>query len=99
MAKPCLECPRIVAGVRQSKAAGVPEHVRVNRKRHPGALAEACDQCVEALGRHRAAALGSEHLRARWLFALQPAQGTDLVTLDRMDLCLAYSGGRASVRY
>jgi hypothetical protein len=55
VAKPCLGCPRIVAGVRQGETAGVPEHVRVDRKRYPGALAEACDQCVEALGRHRAA--------------------------------------------
>jgi len=57
MPEPRLEGPRIVAGVRQGEAAGVPEHLRVDRKRHPGALAEARDQCVEALGRHRAAAL------------------------------------------
>ena len=81
MAEPSLEGPRIVAGVRQGETAGVPEHVRVDRKRHSGAR----DQCVEALGRHRTSALGSEHMRARWLFALQPAQGADLVTLDWMD--------------
>jgi hypothetical protein len=84
VAKPCLECPRIVASVCQGEAAGVSEHVWVDRKRHPGPLAEARDQCVEALGRHRAAALGREHIRARWLFALQTAQGTELITLDRM---------------
>ncbi len=65
MPEPRLESPRIVAGVRQGETAGMPEHVRMDRKRHPGALAEACDQCVEALGRHRTAALGSEHMRAR----------------------------------
>ena len=78
------ESPRIVAGVRQGETAGMPEHVRVDRKRHPIALAEACDQCVEALGRHRASALRREHVRARRLLALQAAQGTDLVTLDRV---------------
>jgi len=85
MAEPSLEGPRIVAGVRQGETAGVPEHVRVDRKRHSGALAEARNQCVETLGRHRTAALGSEHMRAGWLFALLPAQGADLVTLDWMD--------------
>jgi hypothetical protein len=35
-----------------------------------------------ALGRHRAAALGSKYMRARRLFALHAAQGADLVTLD-----------------
>ena len=54
MPEPSLEDSRIVAGVRQGEAARVPEHVRVDRKRHAGALAEARDQCVEALkGAHR----------------------------------------------
>ncbi len=84
MAKPCLEGPRIVAGVRQGETAGVSERVRVDRKRHPGALAEARDQCVEALGRHRTAPLRSEDVRSWRLLTLQTAQGTDLVTLDWM---------------
>jgi hypothetical protein len=41
VAKPCLEGPCIVAGVRQGEAAGVSEHVWVDRKRHPSALTEA----------------------------------------------------------
>ncbi len=90
MPEPRLESPRIVAGVRQGEAAGLPEHVRVDRKRHPGALAEARDQCVEALGRHRAAALGNERMRVRRLFALRTAQGSDLVTLARMNAWRAW---------
>ncbi len=84
MPKPRLEGPRIVAGVRQCEAAAVAQHVRMDRKRHPGALAEAYDQCVEALGRHGAAALGNEDVRSGRLLPLQTAQSTDLVTLDRM---------------
>jgi hypothetical protein len=74
-----------VAGVRQGETATVPEHVRVDRKRHAGALAEPGDQCVEDLGRHRATALGRERVRARRFLALQTAQGTALVTLYWMD--------------
>ncbi len=85
MPEPSLEGPRIVASISQGEAAAVPEHVRVDRKGHAGALAEACDQSMKTLGRHRAAALGSEHVRARRLLALQPAQGADLVTLDWVD--------------
>ena len=85
MPEPSLKGPRIVASISQGEAAAVPEHVRVDRKGHAGALAEACDQSMKTLGRHRAAALGSEHARARRLLTLQPAQSTDLITLDWMD--------------
>jgi hypothetical protein len=49
----------------------VPQHVRVDRKRHAGALPEALNERVKALGCHRATALRSENMRARRLFALQ----------------------------
>ena len=48
MPEPCLQGARIVAGVRQGQAARVPEHVRVDRKRHPSALAEALDEARES---------------------------------------------------
>jgi hypothetical protein len=38
-----------VPGVRQGEAARVPQHVRVDRKRHASALAKARDECVKAL--------------------------------------------------
>jgi hypothetical protein len=77
--------PAYRAGVRQGEAARVPQHVRVDWKRHASALPEALNERVKALGRHRAAALRSKHVRARRLFALQAAQGADLVTLNRMN--------------
>jgi hypothetical protein len=49
MAEPCLEGPRIVPGVRQGEAARVPQHVRVDWKRHASALAEAGDQRANSL--------------------------------------------------
>jgi hypothetical protein len=42
----------------------MPQHVRVDRKRHTSALPEALNERVKALGRHRAAALGSEYVWA-----------------------------------
>src|SRR5262249_18940039 len=32
--QPSLQCPRVVAGVGQGIAAAVPQHVRMDRKRH-----------------------------------------------------------------
>src|SRR5262249_25631335 len=70
MAEPGLQRPRVVAGVSQGIATCVPEHVRMDREGHPGALTQACEQRPEALGAHRAAALGDEDVRARALLAL-----------------------------
>jgi hypothetical protein len=55
MSHPGLNGSGIVAGVGQRIAAAVPQHVRVNREGHTGALTEARDQCVKALRRDRAA--------------------------------------------
>src|SRR5262249_10937265 len=70
MPEPGLQRPRVVAGVSQSIATCVPEHVRMDREGHAGALAQACEQRTEALGTHRAAALGGEDVGARALLAL-----------------------------
>jgi len=48
--EPSLQRPRVVAGIGQREAAGVAQHVRVNRERHVGALAEALDQVQKLLG-------------------------------------------------
>ena len=45
-----LERASIVAIVGELVSAGVPEHVRVDAKRHPGGLTEALDEPVEACG-------------------------------------------------
>jgi hypothetical protein len=54
--EPCLQRPGVVA-------ATVAQHVRVDRERHLGPNANAAEQGMEAFGRHRAAALGLEHIR------------------------------------
>ena len=41
VAEPCLQRPRIVPGIGQGVATGVPQHVREDREGHAGALAEA----------------------------------------------------------
>src|SRR5437016_5291483 len=85
MPEPRLQCPGIVTRIRQRKAAGVPQHVRVDRERHAGPLTEARDERMEALWRHRAAALRGEHVRpGGGLLALQAAQGPDLIALHRV---------------
>jgi hypothetical protein len=70
MTEPSLQRPGVVAGVGQGIAAGVPEHVREDREGHSSALPEASKQRPEALGRHRAAALGHEDVWRRLLLAL-----------------------------
>jgi hypothetical protein len=44
MPEPILNCSRVVAGVGQSIAAGVPQHVDVNFEGKTGALADALDE-------------------------------------------------------
>src|SRR5262244_3735765 len=43
VAEPCLQRPRIVPGIGQGVATGVPQHVREDREGHAGALAEALE--------------------------------------------------------
>ena len=60
MAEPVLQRPRIMPCIRQSVAAGMPEHVAVNREGKAGTLANALDQPINGVGRERAAPLGRE---------------------------------------
>ena len=85
VSKPCLQRPGIVSRIRQGITACMPQHVRVDWESHSGPLAEPRDQGMEALGGHRAAALGGEHVRPRRLFALQAPQCPYLVALYRMN--------------
>ena len=63
MAKPVLDSSGVVAGVGQRVAAGIAQHVRVDRKGEACAGINALDQPVDGVGRERAAALGGEHKR------------------------------------
>ena len=61
MTKPILKCARIVAGVGEGIAAGVSQHVRMDRERQSCALADALYQAVDGIRSEWPAALGSEH--------------------------------------
>jgi hypothetical protein len=87
-----LQRPRVVAGIGERIAASVPEHVRVDREGHLGPRADAPEQRVEGLRRHRPTALGHEHVQGLPLLALQAPQSADFVPLQGMD------AGRALLR-
>jgi len=70
MPEPRLQRSRIMSLVGKLVAAAVPQHVGMDREGHAGPLAEALDQGMEALRRHRRAALGNEDVRAWRLLAL-----------------------------
>jgi hypothetical protein len=85
VSEPPLNRPGIMPPVGQRVAARMAKHVGVDHEGHAGPLAEALDQGMEALRRHRRATLRDEHVRARRLSALQPAQRPQFVALERMD--------------
>src|SRR5262245_59655534 len=57
-----LQGPRVVAVVCELEPTGMAKHVRVDRERHLGGLAEALDEAVEANRADWSAALGDEHV-------------------------------------
>jgi hypothetical protein len=61
MSKPILKGARIMAGVCERVAAGVPQHVNVDQKRKSGALTDALYQAINGIRVEWPAALGSEH--------------------------------------
>ena len=100
MAKPILNCPRVVALVCERVAAGVPQHVRVNLEREAGALTDALDQAIDGIGCERCAALSLEHIAAAGL-ALELPECAEFVAANRVRCRLAIlsapnmQGGRA----
>jgi hypothetical protein len=66
LVRPCLKRPGVVTRIGHV-AAGVAEHVRVDREGHTRALAQPRYEGVEALWRHGAAALGSKHVPPEWV--------------------------------
>jgi hypothetical protein len=70
-----------MTGIGQREAAAVPQHVGMDRKRHPGAHPNPAEQGVESLRRHRPVPLGHEDVRGYPLFALQAPQRAYLVAL------------------
>jgi len=57
-----LQTPGIVAVVGELEAAGVPQHVRMDGKRHLGGLAKALDEMVKAHWADWSATLGNKHV-------------------------------------
>src|SRR5262245_60877411 len=84
VAKPCLQRPRIVPGIGQGVATGVPQQFREYGEGHTGAPTEALEQRAEALGRHWATALTGEHVWRCLLLTLQAPQGANFVALHWM---------------
>ena len=85
MAEISLQRSCVVASVGERVATGVPEHVRVCLDRQLGSDARSFNHAGEAGRREWSAALRGEHEgRLRLLFALEPAEGPQLVPEDRM---------------
>jgi hypothetical protein len=63
MAKPILNCPCVVAGIRQCIAAVVPQHVDMRREIETGALANTFNQPNNRVRRERSATLSGEDER------------------------------------
>jgi hypothetical protein len=61
MAEPILDCPGVVAGVRQRVSAAVPQHVGMDQEVEAGALPNALDQAVDRIGRKWSVLLGLKH--------------------------------------
>ncbi len=68
----------IEAVIGELEPAGMPQHVRMDRKWQLGRLAGPRDHFLELLPRHRGAAFGHEDVAAGFAFALQQAQSPDL---------------------
>jgi hypothetical protein len=84
MAETTLDASRVVSGIGQGIAAGMAEHVGVDRKGEFGAAADALDQPVDGVGGERTAALGCEdEARVRGL-PPQLAQHSHLVAAERV---------------
>jgi len=57
-----LQSPCVVAIIGELKTTGMAQHVRVDRERHLGSLADALDEAVETDGADWSAALGNKHV-------------------------------------
>jgi hypothetical protein len=58
MPEPILNGPRINAVIGELVAAGMPQHVEVDRERQASTLADDLDQPIDGIRRERRAALG-----------------------------------------
>ena len=64
-----LQSSGIVSIVGELVPAGMAQHVRMDRKRHPGGFPEALDEPMEADRAHWSTPLGNEHVGIRGVLA------------------------------
>ena len=84
MTKPILDCPGVVAGVRQRVSAAVPQHVGMDQEVEAGALPNALDQAVDRIGRKWSVLLGLKHEARVGKFPPQLSQCSELIPPERM---------------
>jgi hypothetical protein len=103
MAEPILDCPGVVAGVRQRVSAAVPQHVGMDQEVEAGALPNALDQAVDRIGRKWSVLLGLKHEAGVGKFPPQLSQCSDFrirscVTSRSTGRGSFFSAGRSRIR-
>ena len=91
MAEIELQSAGVVALVGDFVAAGVPQHVRMDRQAEAALAAGAPQQLAETAGGHWRAAFGDPDVSGRLLLALEAAQRPELAVIDDI-----FSFGRLS---
>jgi hypothetical protein len=84
MAEPSLDGTGVVTLVGEGIAAGVAEHVRVSLERKTSGLGGPFNHPGEAGRRERGASLADEGERRRFDLPLEPPQGSQFITPERM---------------
>src|SRR4051794_8531957 len=74
-----------MAVIGQFEAAGMTQHVRMDREWHRRRDTEPLDQFMEADRGHGSPPLGNEHMGGVGIVAAQPSQGSDFVAPNGMD--------------
>jgi hypothetical protein len=82
--EPVLDYPGVVPLVCQRVAAGMPQHVDVNREVKAGALANALDQSIGCIRRERTVPLGRKDIARVRKLPVKLAQRPDLVPPERV---------------
>ena len=81
-----LKRPRVLTIIGELEAAGMSQHVRMDRKWHSGALAKPAHHATKPDGANGRAAFAHEHVAPRLLLPLQSAERPKLAAGQRMHL-------------
>jgi hypothetical protein len=85
VSKVVLQRAGIVAIIGELVAAGMAQHVRMDRERHPGGFPEALHEPMEADRAHWSTTLRNKHVGTCGVLAPQLTQGSHFITTDRVD--------------